>query len=226
MKQTFLCEQFYLLSIDSKKDHRSYPYLEGGLILAGLLDLQHLQLIKIDEEKIYLQSYQMHPHSFLEKLQKHVTLVPNGYKLKDYFLNMLYEKNELRTQLEEELMAKGVLERRKKKFLSIFPYVDLVILDDSQKTSLIEEIRHRVLHEKDTEKYIDELLLILSVCKMEEIIFSISELAYAKKRIQEILSSIDQFLSLPLKNVEYVSNVFVYVDSGCQGGDSGGGCNS
>jgi len=217
-----LCEDFYLLSINRENGEHLHSYVYGGIVLAGLFDLHRSNDIQIEEEKIYLLRNVDYPHSFLQKLMNHLNLMPNGYKMQDYIQNILFDKRELKKQLENELLMKGTMEKKQKKLLSFFTYEYIKIVKIERIERLKEQIRHRVLNNEQEDSYLDSLILLISICKMEELIFSIGELQLAKEKIKMILKEQNRLKSIPIQTIDSPT-ILTYIDAGCDTGD-GGGC--
>lgn len=217
-----LCEDFYLISVNPEGGEQLHPCVEGGIVLAGLFDLDRSNYIDIIEEKIYLRKNEECHHSFLQKLINHLNLMPSGYNLQEYIQNIFYEKNELKKRMEEELLLKGVIEKDQKKFLSFIPYKKIKVVETNRINKIKEQIRHHVLI-GDEDPYFDSLVLIISLCKIEHLFFSIGELKLAKEKINQILSNRQVLKSLPYNSL-VPSQIFVYVDGGCDSGSLDGGC--
>lgn len=225
MTETFLCETFYTISTDKKSRARINGYVKGGTILAGLFDLLHFQYVEMDKEKIYLRHFLPISHPFLEKLRKHLALMPNGYVIKEYMMNFMHEWGEARPLLIEELIRKGVVNKQKKKFLKFFSYETITLVDESIMDEIKRQVRHYVLYEKKSYDYLNYVLLLISICQMEELFFSFSELAIAKKHIASFIESYEHFRHLPIKELHTDSIAYVGGDVGdCSGGDGGGSC--
>ncbi len=187
--QLRLTEGFLLLALDKKKGKFLTDAISINHGLAGtvLLKLSILKKIKVSNKKVQIIDNTSTGVDYLDELFGYIRKAKKEHKVKFWIHRIASKLKKLKYDVLSNLVERGILMRKRKKFLGLIPYTVYPTLDpgpeDEMKQHLVEVINGR-------KKMDEKSLMMLSLAeatKLARVLFSSrKEYKHARKRIKKL----------------------------------------
>ncbi|MFW6095987.1 MAG: GOLPH3/VPS74 family protein [Bacteroidota bacterium] len=201
-----LIESFLLLALDSKKGKFLTDPLaiNHGLAGAILMKLAIVNKIEIKKRRVYVVDNTPLGVDYIDRMLSYIYSSRKNRKVK-YWVNRLASKwREMRIDLFDSLIHKGILTRERRKFLGLFPYTIYPVEDLTPVLELHNKLRRIVDGEEKVNAKSLMLFSLLESTKLTRVLFSSrSEYKKGKKRIDELTKDFDtsSFIHVTIKEV-------------------------
>lgn len=184
-----LIECFLLLALDSKKGKFFTDSLaiNHGLAGATLMKLAISNKIEIKERRVYVVDNTPFRVNYIDRMLSYIYSSRKNRKVK-YWVNRLASKwREMRIDLFNGLIQKGVLRKERKKIWGLFPYTIYPVDDLTPVLELHKKLRRIIDGKEKVNAKSLMLFSLLESTKLTRVLFSSrSEYREGKKRIDEL----------------------------------------
>ena len=204
-----ISEGLYLLALGDYQGQllkKSEKFLDYGLIVGGILQLYLIGNVRIEKGAIKISSTNQTGNIFLDKVLKNLT---DGSGIIEEILRLKNELKKLHIDLEELLIARGVLERKENSLLWIPLSQRMENVNYAYEKEIRNTLRALVLRGFKNDVSFSILLSLTNDCHLLSEVFRTSnELSDAKNCVQNLRSQAD--VNEDLANIlDLISHFFV-----------------
>jgi hypothetical protein len=178
-----LVEGFLLLALDSKKGRFLTDSLaiNHGLAGATLMKLTIINRIEIRDRRVYVVDPSSTGIVYLDKILDYIHSSGKEEKVRYWVHRTASKWKKLRQDLIGSLMDRGILTKKRKKWLGLFPYHVYPDVNLKPERKLREKLLHVVEGQTEADAKSLMLLSLLEATKLTRVLFS-SRSAYRKGR--------------------------------------------
>lgn len=195
---TFLAENLILLSLDYEKGEVNRNIADAyiyGLVGALLSELEMLGKIQVSGDKLEVIDPSSSQNFALDTVLEELKISSQALTVFEWLEVLSHNHPSLEEQLLDELVTKGILEKREDRFLWIFPREKIIPNMPDVELDIRQELREVLVHDKNPTPGIKRLVSLVEACRILPHIFSADDLPKAKERAKE-LSKNDVFGSV------------------------------
>lgn len=186
-----LSEKLMLLALHDEKGSvlfsasTALPY---GLAGALIIDLVFQERIALTEGKVKVRNPSPTGDGLLDETLQLIRASDKPRDIK-YWVQRIYSKvKNLHKRVSNELIEKGILERREQKILWVFPSRRYPTINAAPENEIRKNIHEVVLRYKAPEKEDIALLSLVKSCDLIKEVFDKPDRKIAKKRIEAIIT--------------------------------------
>ncbi|MEW6636099.1 MAG: GPP34 family phosphoprotein [Actinomycetota bacterium] len=184
-----LAEELLLLALEDESGRvvpAASSALDYGLAGAALMELVLSGRLGMEERRLMVVDGSPTGDWVLDGLLDRVGGSRKSRSV-EHWVNILGTRN-LRWDLLDELVDKGVLERESRRVLWIIPQTRHPARDDAPELEVRARVRAAVLAGERPEPRVAALIGLIKACDLAEEVFSSGERRYARERLAEISS--------------------------------------
>ena len=189
-----LVEGFLLLALDNKKGKFLTDSLaiNHGLAGATLMKLTIIDRIEIRDRRVYVIDNALTGVGYLDRILQYIDSYEKKYKVRHWVNRIASKWKKLRYELVENLIEQGILTRRRKKLLGIFPYSVYPTIDLRPENELREKLLGIIKGEQEVDPKSLMLFSLMEATKLTRVLFySRQEYKEGRKRIKELTREFD-----------------------------------
>jgi len=199
-----LIDKFLLLALDDEKGKfNSGPFtLTYGLSGAIFLELSLKECISVVDKKVVVNNFKRIDDTFLNK---YLDLIKNSNRersLKYWIQKLGNKERDIKKEILNKLISKGILAKREQKFLWVFNNDKFPTVNSKPENTLRKRLYEIVeFHKKPT---LEELMLVslINTCNMDRIVYGKERFKKCKKNIKAIVSDTEnKILSTTIKDI-------------------------
>lgn len=183
-----LAEKLLLLGLGQEKGTvvtSAQTALNFGLVGAILMKLSLMNRFRLEKDKVILQTPSETSDPILNRALLAIAKAKSPKKLQHWVTRL--GKGELRTQLANRLVDRGILKKERKHFLWLFPYTTHPEANPTPEQELRNEIRHIVLENGEPTEEQLILISLIKACNLINELFAKEDRRVAKQRIEDLV---------------------------------------
>ncbi len=201
-----IVEGFLLLALDNKKGKFLTDSLaiNHGLAGATLMKLTIQNKIEIREKRVYVIDSSSTGTSYLDEILESIHSAGKNHKVRFWVNRVASKWKKLRYELLGDLMERGILTKKRKKILGLFPYSVYPTIDERPENELREKLLNIVEGKTGIDPKSLMLFSLLGATKLTRVLFSSrAEYKKGKKRIKELTREFENnpLIHLTIKEV-------------------------
>ena len=193
-----LIEEFLLLALDNKKGKFLTDSLaiNHGLAGASLMKLTIAGRVEVKDKRVYVVDNTPTGIDYLDKILEYIDSSGKHRKVRYWVHRIASKWKRFRSELIDGLIDRGILTKKRRKFLGLFPYSVYPTVDPDPEN----ELRDRLLKIINGEKSMDPrslmLLSLMEAVKLTRVLFhSRAKSREGRKKAKELTK---EFETTPL----------------------------
>lgn len=182
-----LVESFLLLALDNKKGKFLIDSiaLNHGLAGAVLMKLTILKKIKIENKRVYVIDSSDTGTKFLDNFLHTISESRKNKRVRRWVHKLASSLKKQKYDIIDNLVERGILEKKRKKWLGFIPYKVYPTIDSTQEDELRALLLAIIRGQREVDPKNIMLFSLLEATKLSRVLFSQKkEYKFARKRIK------------------------------------------